>query len=218
MYFRVPCFHQQKQSLMHADADACSNCCHLQVSNLCLFSEQKQKQHIKNFQAFSACTTASNMLVQDHIVRTCYSVHSCSPVIYYAASKLPASAIDSLPLTLYRHAQRTSPFSSNAKRHSVSFCLGFWFLVWSFLFVLFFSEWFDTVSHTMVRVQERGHMHIDDIVQHADKFQVTLCSQKTAFLTRFVRMQMAYVYPAQNCPALNCPACTLLTMSRETAS
>ena len=50
-------------------------------------------------------------------------------------------------------------------------CLRIWF-------GLVFPEWFDTVSHTMMCMQERGHMHIDDIVQHADKFQVNLCSPK----------------------------------------
>ncbi len=87
--------------------------------------------------------------------------------------------------------------------------LGFWFLAWSFLFVFFFSEWFNSVSHTMVCMQERGHMHIDDIVQHADKFQVTLCSERwkaPAFLTRSVCMQMGYLCPAQKCPAQSCPA------------
>ena len=45
-------------------------------------------------------------------------------------------------------------------------------------------------------MQERGHMHIDDIVQHADKFQVKLFRQKwkaPAFLTCCVCVQMANV-------------------------
>ena len=80
---------------MHAAADGCCISCHLQVSKLCVFSEQKQKQHIKLVLDLSARMTASNMLVQDYVVMAFNSVLSCSPVTYYTANKLPASVSNS---------------------------------------------------------------------------------------------------------------------------
>ena len=41
--------------------------------------------------------TASYMLVGDYAVITFYSVHSCTLVTYYAASKLPVSLSDFPP-------------------------------------------------------------------------------------------------------------------------
>lgn len=96
-----------------------------------------------------------------------YSVHSDTLVTYCTASKLPASVSDSLHLYCTGMPNIPQLFAINAERHSVLF------------FVLArFSELYGMASHTMVCMQERGHMHVDDIVQHADKFQVTLCSQK----------------------------------------
>lgn len=94
---------------------------------------------------------------------------------YWAASKLPASVTDSI------HFYSTG--TSNILQLFQSMLKG---IVFSFRFGFF--ELYGTASHTMVWMQERGHMHIDDIVRHADKFQVTLCSQKWkahAFLTRW---------------------------------
>ena len=70
--------------------------------------------------------TASYMLVGDYAVITFYSVHSCTLVTYYAASKLPVSLSDFAPLMLYREAQHISVISINAKRQSVFFVS--WFL------------------------------------------------------------------------------------------
>ncbi len=103
--------------LMHASTLATS------TSVICVCS-QEQKQHIN---LFWISPHASNMLAGGYVVMTFYSVHSCSPVTYYAASKLPASLSDSLPLMLYRDAQHTSAFSINGKRHSVFF--SFWFFL-----------------------------------------------------------------------------------------
>ncbi len=125
---------------MHAAADACCNSCQLLVSKLCLFSGAEAAcQFVLDI---SACMTASNMLVQNYVVMTFYSVHSCSPVTYYAADKLPASINNSLRLP---NIHQLCPV--NTVRHSI------FFLFW-------FSEWYGTISHTVVCIQERGHMHI----------------------------------------------------------
>ncbi len=141
--FRVSCFHQQKQLLRRADA--CFNPCHIHLSSPCLFSgAEATHQFVPDL---SACMAASNKLVGGHVFLTFCSVHSCSPVMYYAAHKLPVSVSDSLHLYSTGMPNIPQTFAIKTERHSVF--LLFWF-----------SEWYGTASHTLACMQERGHMHI----------------------------------------------------------